>query len=347
MTNTMQALAKTGPRPGAELIRVPVPTPGPGHALVKVRAASICGTDQHIYDWNEWAQSRIRPPLIFGHEMAGEVVALGPGTKHVKPGDLVAAETHVVCDVCYLCRTGNAHICQDLSILGVDIPGVFAEYVSVPAQNLWVTDPSIPAEWASVQEPMGNAVHTVLSGDIVGKTVALFGAGPIGMIAVAVSLACGAEKVIAVDINPYRLDIAKRMGAYLTVDARQEDPVAAIRRETGGEGADVFLEMSGAPVAIQQGFAALRFGGWAGLLGVPAGPVCLDLTNGIVFRGATVYGISGRRMYDSWYKTTALLRAKRVDLGPVITHRLPLAQFERGFELMHSGQCGKVILLMP
>jgi len=345
VTKTMRALAKTGPRPGAELIEVPVPTPQPGEALIKVNAASICGTDQHIYEWNEWAQGRIKPPLIFGHEMAGEVVALGEGVKQVKLGDIVAAETHVVCDICYLCRTGNAHICQNLSILGVDIPGVFAEYVSVPAQNLWVTDPSIPAAWASVQEPMGNAVHTALAGDIVGKTVALFGAGPIGMIGVAVAMACGAEKVIAVDINPYRLDIAKKMGAYLTVDARTEDPVKIIHAETGGEGADVFLEMSGAPSAINQGFEALRFGGWAGLLGLPAKPVTMDLTNGIVFKGATVYGISGRRMYDTWYKTTALLRGKRVDLAPVITHTFPMTEFEKGFELMHSGQCGKVILI--
>lgn len=344
MQKTMKALAKTRPAPGAELIEVPVPQPRPGEALVKVRAASICGTDQHIYEWNEWAQGRIKPPLIFGHEMAGEVVALGEGAKRVKVGDMVSAETHVVCDSCYLCRTGNAHICQNLTILGVDIPGVFAEYVAVPAQNLLINDPSIPADWASVQEPMGNAVHTALSGDIVGKTVALFGTGPIGIIAVAVANACGAERVIAIDINDYRLNIAKQMGAFMTVNAKEQDPVEAILEVTGGEGADVFLEMSGAASALQQGFKALRFGGWAGLLGLPAKPVTLDVTNGIVFKGATVYGISGRRMYDTWYKTTSLLRAKRVNLGPVITHTFPLAEYEKGFELMHSGQCGKVIL---
>ena len=345
MKKTMKALVKTGPGPGAELIETPVPTPGPGEALVKIGAASICGTDQHIYEWNEWAASRIKPPLIIGHEMAGEVVACGPGVDRVKVGDFVSAETHVVCDTCYLCRTGQAHICQDLSILGVDIPGVFAEYVAVPAQNLWATDPAIPADWASVQEPMGNAVHTVLAGDIVGKTVALFGCGPIGMIGVGVCVAVGAERVVAVDINPYRLEIAKQMGATLTVDARHEDPVKVIGELTGGEGADVFLDFAGAPVALAQGFAALRFGGWASLLGLPAEPVTLDLTNDIVFKGATVYGISGRRMYDTWYKTTALLRARRVDLGPGITHTLPLAEFAMGFDLMHSGQCGKVILV--
>ncbi len=340
----MKALAKTRPAPGAELIEVPVPQPKAGEALIKVRAASICGTDQHIYEWNEWAQGRIKPPLIFGHELAGEVVALGDGTKRVKVGDMVSAETHVVCDSCYLCRTGKAHICQNLTILGVDIPGVFAEYVTVPAQNLLINDPSIPADWASVQEPMGNAIHTSLADDIVGKTVALFGTGPIGLIAVAVCMSCGAERVIAIDINDYRLNIAKKMGAYMTVNAKEKNPVEAILEVTNGEGADVFLEMSGAASALQQGFQALRFGGWAGLLGLPAKPVTLDVTNGIVFKGATVYGISGRRMYDTWYKTTALLRGKRVDLGPVITHSFPLEEYEKGFELMHSGQCGKVIL---
>ncbi|MDP2873224.1 MAG: L-threonine 3-dehydrogenase [Bacillota bacterium] len=341
----MRALAKTAARTGAELIQAPVPVPGPRDALVKVQAASICGTDLHIYEWNEWAQGRIKPPMIFGHEMAGAVVEVGAGVTQVKVGDFVSAETHVVCDKCYLCRTGNAHICQNLAILGVDIDGVFAEYVSVPAANLWPTDTSIPADWASLQEPMGNAVHTTLAGDIVGKTVALFGCGPIGVIAVAVALSCGAERVLAVDINPYRLDLARKMGATMTINAMEQDPVAALRDATGGDGVDVFLEFSGAPSALRQGFAALRFGGWAGLLGLPAKPVELDVTNGIVFKGATVYGIAGRRMYDTWYKATALLRGGRVDLAPVITHRFPLEEFAKGFELMHSGQCGKVILV--
>jgi threonine 3-dehydrogenase len=341
----MKALAKTAARPGAELIQAPVPTPGPREALVKVQAASICGTDLHIYEWNEWAQGRIKPPMIFGHEMAGTVVEVGPAVTAVKVGDFVSAETHVVCDNCYLCRTGNAHICQNLAILGVDIDGVFAEYVSVPAANLWPTDKSIPADWASVQEPMGNAVHTATAGDIVGKTVALFGCGPIGVIGVAVALACGAERVFAVDINPYRLELARKMGATATINAMEQDPVKYLLDVTGGEGVDVFMEMSGAPSALRQGFAALRFGGWAGLLGLPAKPVELDVTNGIVFKGATVYGIAGRRMYDTWFKTTALLRGGKVGLAPVITHRFPLEEFEKGFELMHSGQCGKVILV--
>lgn len=341
---TMKALAKTAARPGAELIQAPVPAPGPREALVRVRAASVCGTDLHIYDWNEWAQERIKPPLIFGHEMAGTVVAVGPTVTELAVGDFVSAETHVVCNTCYLCRTGNAHICQDLAILGLDIDGVFAEYAVVPAANLWVTDKSIPADWASLQEPMGNAVHTATAGDIVGKTVGLFGCGPIGVIAIAVALACGAERVYAVDVNPYRLELAARMGATATVNALEQDPVGYLRDVTGGAGVDVFMEMSGAPSALSQGFAALRFGGWAGLLGLPAKRVELDVTNGIVFKGATVFGIAGRRMYDTWYKTAALLRAGRVDLAPVITHRLPLEEFEQAFELMRSGQCGKVIL---
>jgi len=340
----MRAIVKTKPGPGAEMLDVPIPVPKAGEALVKVRTTSICGTDQHIYEWNEWAAGRIKTPQIIGHEMAGEVIEIGPGVKHVKVGDIVAAETHVVCDVCYLCRTGQAHVCQNLSIFGVDMDGVFAEYAVAPAQNLWVSDPSVPLDWISVQEPLGNAIHTALSGDIVGKTVTIFGCGPIGMIACSVARACGAEKVIAIDINPYRLKIAKEMGADLIINAAEQDPVALILQETGGDGADVFLEVSGAPSAIDQGFETLRFGGWAGLIGVPANPVTFDLTNHIVFKGCQVYGISGRRMYDTWYKASALLRAKRVDLEPVITHRFKLEEFEKAFDLMHSGQCGKILL---
>jgi threonine 3-dehydrogenase len=344
MTRTMKAIVKTTAGPGGELRQVPVPAPGPGEVLVKVRAASICGTDLHIYAWNDWARSRIRPPLIFGHEVAGEVVATGEGVGAVRTGDFVSAETHVVCGSCHLCRTGRAHICQNLKILGVDIDGVFAEYTVLPAANVWPTDPSIAPDWASVQEPMGNAVHTVLAGDIVGRTVAIFGCGPIGLIGIGVALATGAERVFAVDVNPYRLDIARRMGAEVAIDAGREDPVQAMRGLVGPKGVDVFLEFSGAESALRQGFEILGYGGWASLLGLPDRPVTLDVTNGIVFKGATVYGIAGRRMFDTWFRTTALLRSRRVNLDPVITHRLPLEDFEKGFELMRSGQCGKVIL---
>jgi threonine 3-dehydrogenase len=341
----MKAIVKTHPAPGAELLEVPIPRPGTGEALVRVKAASICGTDSHIYAWNEWAQSRVKPPLIFGHEMAGEVVELGGGVDRIKVGDFVAAETHVVCGKCYQCMTGQGHICTHLAILGVDIDGVFAEYISVPEDNLWVTDPAIPVDWASVQEPAGNAVHTALSGDVVGKTVAVFGCGPIGLIAISVALACGADRVYGIDVNPYRLRIAGRMGAAQTINPREEDPVKVLGELTGGEGVDAFLEMSGAPSALSQGFAALRYGGRASLLGLPGIPVTLDVTNGIVFKGATVYGISGRKIWDTWYKVSSLLRTRKVDLGPVITHTLRLDQFDQGFELMRTGQCGKVILL--
>jgi len=344
LSETMKAIVKREPKAGAELMEVPVPRPKAGEALVRIKAMSICGTDLHIYTWNEWAQSRVKPPLIFGHEMAGEVIELGEGADQVHTGDFVAAETHIVCNRCYLCLTGQKHICTNLAILGVDTQGIFAEYAAIPAENLWVTDPSIPADWASVQEPVGNAVHTALSGDVVGKTVAVFGCGPIGLAAIAVCLACGAGEVYGIDVNPYRLAIARRVGATLTIDAREEDPVRVLGEATGGEGVDVFLEMSGAPSAIAQGFAALRFGGRASMLGLPAGPVPVDITNGIVFKGATVHGISGRKMWDTWYKVSSLLRTRKVDLSPIITHRFPMERFEEGFELMRTGQCGKVIL---
>lgn len=340
----MKAIVKRHPARGAELAQVPVPRPKTGEALVRVKAASICGTDVHIYAWNEWAQSRIRPPLIFGHELAGEVVEVGEGVTRVKVGDFVSAETHIVCGECYLCLTGQQHICTNLAILGVDVDGIFAEYAAIPAQNLWICDPRIPADWASVQEPMGNAVHTALSGEVAGKTVAVFGCGPIGLMSIGVCLACGADTVYGVDINPYRLRLAREMGAAVAIDAGEENPVEVLMEATGREGVDVFLEMSGAPSALSQGLAALRFGGRASLLGLPAGPVEVDVTDGIVFKGATVHGISGRKMWDTWYTVSSLLRTKKVDLAPLITHNFPLERYAEGFRLMLDGQCGKVIL---
>lgn len=345
MGGTMRAAVKTQAAPGAELREVPIPQPGPGEALVQVKATTICGTDVHIYVWDEWAQSRIRVPQIIGHEFSGVVVDVGPGVTHVKAGDHVSAETHFVCGHCPQCLTGQAHICKDTRILGVDRDGCFAEYVVVPAQNLWKNDPSLPFEVASLQEPMGNAVHTVLSGPVAGKTVAVVGCGPIGIMAVAVARAAGAAKVLAVDVNPYRLELAKAMGAHVLIHAGEEDPVARALEVTGGNGVEVVCEMSGHPAAIRQGLKMLANGGRIAMLGLPTQDVPLDITNDIVFKGVTVQGITGRRMYETWQQTSGLLASGQVNLEPLITHRFPLERFAEAFELMKSGRCGKIVLI--
>lgn len=340
---TMRAIVKHRSGPGAELRTVPVPQIGLRDILVKVMATSICGTDVHIYNWDQWSEERIKPPMVFGHEFAGEVVAIGNEVTDIKLGDYVSAETHVVCGTCYQCRTGFKHFCQDTAILGVHIPGAFAEYVAIPAKNAWKNDRSIPADVASVQEPLGNAIHTALAGELIGNTVAVIGCGPIGVMSIGVAKAAGASTIFALDINPYRLDLAKKMGADVTLNSREVDVVEEIQRLTNGSGVDVILEMSGNPHAIRQGFEMLRCGGRYSMLGIP--PVMeLDIANAIVFKGATVNGITGRKMFDTWYKTSALLSSGKLDLSPIITHRIALEDFEEGFELMKSGNCGKVVM---
>jgi threonine 3-dehydrogenase len=341
----MKAVAKTKPAPGAEIIDVDIPTPGPDAVLVKVLATSICGTDLHIFQWNEWAQSRIkRVPQIMGHELCGEIVELGTNVKHLKKGDIISAETHIACGHCYLCHTGNAHICVNGTIFGVDINGVFAEYAVVPAANAWVLDKKIPKDYASVMEPLGNAVHTVLAGEITGNTVLVTGCGPIGLMSVAVSRICGATQIFATEINNFRLDLAQKVGADIVINPRQDRVVENILKHTSGLGVDVVLEMSGNPSAIKQAFKALRPGGRYSILGLPEKPMEIDIGKDIVFKYATVQGINGRLMFSTWYKTSRFLSSGRLDLDPIITHRFPLTEFEKGMELMSSGDCGKILL---
>ncbi|MBA1334892.1 MAG: L-threonine 3-dehydrogenase [Firmicutes bacterium] len=344
MKGKMKAVVKQTSAPGAELVMVDIPSPGPGEVLVNVHSASICGTDHHIYIWNEWAQGRIKPPKIMGHEFYGEVVELGDGTESIKVGDLVSAETHVVCGRCPLCLTGKGHVCKNTTILGVDINGAFAEYVVIPEANAWINGKNIPPELASIQEPLGNAVHTVLSGDIAGRTVAVTGCGPIGLMAIAVAKAVGAAAVYATEINGYRAELAMKMGAERVFNPAREDAVKGILEATGGYGVDVVAEMSGNPKAISQAFDMVKQGGRISLLGLPAKPVELDISEKLIFKGVTVKGITGRLMYDTWFQVKGLLESGRMDLQPVITHRLPLEDFKKGMELMDSGDCGKVIL---
>jgi threonine 3-dehydrogenase len=350
MVATMRALRKTSPRPGAELVEVPVPSPGEGDVLVRVHAASICGTDLHIHDWNEWAQHRIAQiPMTFGHEVAGTVEAVGPEVHHLDVGAFVAAETHIACGQCSTCRTGRAHICENLRILGVDTEGAFAEFLVLPAQNAWVVGEGIHPDVASIMEPFGNAVHAAFGTgggeDIATNAVAVIGCGPIGLFAVGIARSLGAWKVIAIEPNDYRRELAAAMGADLLIDPVAMDPIAAVMEATNGGGAEVVLEMSGNPLAIDQGTRLLGRGGRMSLLGLPDGPVTLDLNDQVIFKEARLQGITGREMFRTWQQTTTLLSTGRVDVTPVITHRFPLEAFEEAFATTASGRSGKVILL--
>jgi threonine 3-dehydrogenase len=341
---TMQALVKASAAPGMEMREVPVPATGATDVLIAVETASVCGTDLHIWQWDEWAQRRIRPPYVPGHEFSGTVAAVGERVQGIAVGDFVSAEMHVACGQCLQCRVGQRHVCQFVKILGVDADGAFADYVRIPAGNVWKLDASIPREWGSLFDPFGNAVHTALSGEIAGQTVAVMGCGPIGLFAIAVAKACGAAKVIAIEPNAGRRKLAETMGADALLDPNACDVVAEAKAATGGNGVDVLLEMSGYGPAIVQGFQLLRMGGRASLLGIPSKAVELDLADAVIFKGATVHGINGRKMYETWYQAEALLRGGKIDLSLVITHRLPLKRFSEAMRLLESGEASKILL---
>src|ERR1700736_6434811 len=275
MPSRMKALRKMQPARGLSFENAPVPSIGPAEVLVRVRTASICGTDLHIYGWDRWSQGRIKPPVTLGHEFCGVVERAGDEVTAVKPGDFVSAEMHVNCGHCHQCRLGEAHICQNLRIIGIDQDGAFAEFVKIPASNIWKLDPAIPEHYGAILDPLGNAVHTVLAGPIAGQTVLVTGCGPIGLMAIVVAKACGSSTVFASEVNHSRREMALRMGTDLVIDPSAEDAVSKIKSETGGTGVDVLLEMSGNPTAIQQGFKALRAGGRASLLGIPTQSVPL------------------------------------------------------------------------
>jgi len=344
MAITMKALRKMRPARGLSMETAPVPSLGPMDVLVRVKAASICGTDLHIYGWDRWSQGRIKPPLTLGHEFCGHVERVGEEVAAVKAGDFVSAEMHVNCGHCHQCRLGEAHICQNLRIIGIDQDGAFAEFVKIPASNIIKLDANIPEHYGAILDPLGNAVHTVLAGAIAGQSVLVTGCGPIGLMAIAVAKACGSSTVFATETNERRRAMAAKMGADIALNPAAEDAVKRILSETGGTGVDVLLEMSGNPAAIQQGFKALRAGGRASLLGIPTENVPLDLVNDVIFKGATVQGIYGRRMYGTWEQMTALLKAGRLHLEPLFGEREPLEKFENAFEKLQSGLPGKILL---
>lgn len=341
---TMRALAKTRPEPGAELIERRVPTPGPGEVLLKMVAASICGTDYHLYSWDTWASEIVKPPVVLGHELAGVVAATGPGVTRVKEGDLVGVESHIVDWTCAQCRAGNMHLCRNLRVIGAHVDGGFAEYVVIPETNAVESNGLDPAVVA-LQEPMGNAVHAAFVEPIEGRTVAVTGCGPIGLCSVGIARAAGASFVVATDTEPYRLKLAREMGADLALDARDPDTVGRILEATNGDGVEVVLEMSGAGPALNQALEFITRGGRISLLGIFPEPVAVDLSDMVIQRGIRLYGIYGRRIYDSWERTQALLRSGRFDPTPILTHRFDLADWERGFELIASRHAGKVVLI--
>jgi threonine 3-dehydrogenase len=340
----MKALRKMQPARGLQMDTVAVPAIGPTDVLVRVKAASICGTDLHIYGWDRWSQERIKPPLTLGHEFCGTVERVGDEVRAVKPGDFVSAEMHVNCGHCRQCRLGQAHICQNLRIIGIDQDGAFADFVRIPASNIWKLDAAIPEHYGAILDPLGNAVHTVLAGPIAGQTVLVTGCGPIGLMSIAVAKACGSSTVFATETNEARRAMAKKMGADVVLNPAAEDAVKRILGETEGTGVDALLEMSGNQQAIQQGFKALRAGGRASLLGIPTENVPLDLVNDVIFKGATVQGIYGRRMYETWVQMTALLKAGRLNLEPLFGQRAPLAKFEGAFAKLQEGLPGKILL---
>ena len=348
MKATMNAIVKTKPGPGAEICEVAEPEiTRPDQIKVRVRATSICGTDYHIYSWDRWSANRVQTPRIMGHEFAGEIVAVGAQVEHLHEGDYVSGESHWVCGHCQQCLMNERHVCANTRILGVDVDGCFAPYVVVPAASAWKNDRSVPPEFACIQDPLGNAVHATLSGEVIGRTVAVLGCGPIGIFAVAVAKAAGASVIYATDTRTYRLDLATKLGADHVVNVTEADAEKEILDHTRGQGVDVVLEMSGAPSAIRQAMRICRRGGRVSLMGIPAQPVELDMAEDMIFKGLTIHCIVGRRLYETWETMRSLLSSGRLDIAPAITHRLPFEQFEHGMELMRDGACGKVVFLMP
>ncbi|HEU6446405.1 MAG TPA: L-threonine 3-dehydrogenase [Gaiellaceae bacterium] len=341
----MWAIRKLRREPGLALDEVPVPAIRDDDVLVRVEAASLCGTDLHIFHWDEWAQHRIRPPLTLGHEFAGTVVEVGRNVRHTAVGDYVSAESHVTCGMCFECRTGRAHMCERTEILGVDRDGAFAEYVAVPESVIWLNDrEKLPPEIATLQEPFGNAVFATGLHDLAGRTVAVLGCGPVGLFSIAIARASGAGRVLASDRIPFRTGLARKMGVTDVVDVDAVDDVPGwFLEHNEGDHLDVVLEMSGAPSAIDHAFRIVRNGGQVVLFGIPARPVEIDVAESLIFKNLSVTAVSGRRIFETWYKTRWLLEHGVVDLRPLITHRCALADFDRALAELDAGLACKVV----
>ena len=341
----MLALVKNRQGPGLALESVPVPSAGPGEVVIRVLKTAICGTDVHIYEWDEWARRTVPVPLIAGHEFVGRIVEIGKGVRGLQLGELATGEGHIVCGHCRNCRAGRRHLCAHSVSIGATAPGAFAEYLVLPAVNVWPADERIPLDTLAIFDPLGNAVHAALSFDLVGEDVLITGAGPVGCLAAAVVRHAGARHVVITDVNPARLRIAEQMGVSLAVDVRTSGPAEAMASLGMTEGFDVGLEMSGNKGALRDMIATMAHGGRISLMGFLEGETPIELEP-VIFRGLTLKGIYGREMFETWYKMTAMVQSG-LDVSPVITHRFPLAAYEEAFAIMRSGRSGKVILEWP
>lgn len=347
MVNKMRAVVKTEPKPGLEFLELDVPQPGPRDLLIRVKAAAICGTDHHISEWTPWAQARCSLPMVLGHEYSGEVVEVGSAVTNFKPGDRIACETHIPCGHCFQCNTGKQHACENMVIVGVHTDGAFADYHKLPDVCAWKLSSDTSYELGAVMEPMGVGVHGVeAAGELAGNTVAVFGAGPIGIYGIAAAYAGGARQIFAIDISPSRLELATQViPGIVCINAKEADPVQTILDATGGRGVDVVLEYTGSAVATQQSFKTLRRGGRLVLVGLTSDSVTLDTTADIVYKEATVRGVTGRMMWDTWYKMESLMATGKFDPMKVITHRFPLSDYQEALDAARSGVGGKVLLL--
>ena len=342
----MKALVKTKPERGAELREVPMPKVGPTDLLVKVAAAAICGTDNHIYDWTSYAQERIKLPHIFGHEYAGTVVEVGAAVRGLAVGDMVAAETHIPCLTCYQCRTGRQHTCENMKIIGVQVDGAFCEYSLLPQACAWKLAPGTSPELGAILEPIGVAANGLFKDRVDGRSVAIIGCGPIGIFGAQLAAAAGARTLLVTDVNDYRLEMARRIVPQATaLNPTKDDVEGYVRDTTSGRGLDVVVELSGSGPGAVQAFNLLAKGGRVSLVGLPSKPITLDMTSAIIYREARVYGSTGRLMWDTWYQVDAMLKAGKFDPLPVITHRFPMAEFEQAFPLTMSASAGKVLLI--
>jgi threonine 3-dehydrogenase len=342
----MKAVYKANRETGIKIVDITIPEIAANEVLVKVKKAAICGTDIHLYDWNNWCENvNAKNPMIIGHEFCGEVVEVGSNVTLVKTGDLIAGETHIPCGKCMLCRTGKQHICKDMKILGVHTDGVFAEYAKIPEICAWKLPDNTPTEIGAAYEPFGIAVHGVLKDKIAGLSAVIIGAGPIGLFAVNVASVSGASQVFVVDINNYRLNLAKKMGQdIITLNSTQDDVVKEIREKTGGTGADVVIELSGSVAGTRIGFEIVGKGGRVSLIGLHSQEISLDLVNNVIYKEVTIYGITGREMFDSWYLADSLIQSGRCNMKDVLTHEFSLDEIEKAILTAKKGQCGKIVI---
>lgn len=338
----MDALVKQGPEKGLTLMKMPIPEPGLGEVRIKIHKTAICGTDVHIYNWDAWSQENVKPPYIVGHEYVGEIDALGEGVTAYHKGQIVSGEGHIVCGHCRNCRAGNGQWCKHTKGVGVNRDGAFAEYIVIPATNVIPINPGLDEDVVSFFDALGNATHTALMFDVIGEDVLITGAGPIGMMAVAICKKNGARSVVVTDVNDYRLEMCRKMGADRTVNVARENLEDIFEELHIVEGFDVGLEMSGSPAAFSSMLKTMRNGGKIAMLGIQPPATPMDL-NEVIFKGLTIQGIYGRKMYETWYKMMAMVEGG-LDVTPIITHRLHYTQFEEGFAAMNSGKAGKVIL---